>query len=1368
MKSCRLIGLAALGLSAGTLLAEGRVDAVNDVSNTWQPRQWNVGRSWKGYRYPQGGGIATFPQNGKISNDRGASQEFFSQNVAGLELKGLDFGNFFSLDFNGQAITFVGCWPWINSTQATVGNEMMLNVGLKGTGHNTLVKKGAGRIVAGGVISDFESLDVNGGAFVIQEEKHAFGVPVRVKGGGLSFEPKTAGDAAAVDTVVADGGIGYLAAKNGGALTVNTLEKRTGAVLNVRTSGGAKVMVANKTAATAPDGGLVSLPGDGTVKFLDYDETDGWKAGDSTPANAVVCTDAETGAIAFANEGYVWRPAAAGGASLKVTGPVSAPGGVTFSTAPDDSDSANRTKIDLSALSGVTAPLRFNGMIVSGLKPDSLVAGGELWVCGDGANLDNAATVTFDAQAHKEQPFNLSLHLAGAGVNYGFLSSGGNWQYKTLTLTGPTVLEGDTTVGAGSSVVTFKGPVSGPGGMILKDGFVRFHVDNSFAGDLQVENGASVSLYENGSLGAGDVKLKGDTGRLYFHAWKSPVTITNRFTGTEGVLAAQNSSTAALTEAVTVRSAYVQKASTLKLAKDLRTDHVYLDHDSTIVAAGGDVTLTAGSSGDSVLAGTLADGTAGERLSLTKTGANRLVICGTNNTYSGATRIDAGKVVLGGSLFGESDVSWWVDAADASTLTVKDGMVTEWRSKVGSYKFTGSASNATYPAPTYVTDEDYFNGKPFLRFVPEPTGKSDTFNTKPQLTGSGSAEIRTAFIVCRTRTGVAVTHAQGGLITYGWNDCSLRVTTDGYINTSSQQAQDFWPTAGYGRENGKRVNGNISTVKIAGANIVGVFAPQHYVGGGGYAHYSKFTPYLGSTDRPWNGDLGEIIAFRRVLTDAECCAVENYLMAKWNPTRTTQHTAEECALPSKRNLLPATTELQLGADATLDLNGGEQTVAKLTGSGTIVNTSAEPATLVVTGESDFHGKVDGNVTLVLPAGAREIVLRNGAKLVVAGPTEATVAAANPKPPIHDLAFWIDASQSDLVTTNASGEVTRILCREKGLCDAGDFHPASGSAYMTYAGTGWNSGKPAFYMNAAKSFYLSGNGSGSDKSTTVRTLFYVARLMSNGTGSYVFGPNGADVGATAYAWNGGYTINCRGPSLLNTVGDLLRLNGVDRTFETAGGYNIYRSDNAICYVMRVCDSHMNDGHLEKKVMCLGSHSGTRALTQYVGEMIGYTTQLTDAEILETEKYLMDKWLNSGTEWPTPETTAYDATCGLGVAGGATLDLGAGAVTLAALGGNGGTVKAGSLTVTDEMDFLVADGAVDTVTVDGNLTLGSQALARVVNGEALDKAKSFQTALSVTGGVTGDFAGVDGLPRQWSWSRSGNTWTIGRNGVMLIIR
>ena len=160
MKSCRLVGLAALGLSAGTLLAEGRVDAVNDVSNTWQPLTWSAARSWKGYRYPQGGGIATFPQNGKISNDRGASQEFFSQNVAGLELKGLDFGNFFSLDFNGQAITFVGCWPWINSTQATVGNEMMLNVGLKGTGHNTLVKKGAGRIVAGGVISDFESLDV--------------------------------------------------------------------------------------------------------------------------------------------------------------------------------------------------------------------------------------------------------------------------------------------------------------------------------------------------------------------------------------------------------------------------------------------------------------------------------------------------------------------------------------------------------------------------------------------------------------------------------------------------------------------------------------------------------------------------------------------------------------------------------------------------------------------------------------------------------------------------------------------------------------------------------------------------------------------------------------------------------------------------------------------------------------------------------------------------------------------------------------------------------------------------------------------------------------------------------------------------------
>ena len=571
----KLVTLVGMGAAILSATAVERVDAVNDLSNTWQPLKWNSARSWKGYQYPQGGGIATFPQDGKISNDRGDSFENFSQNVVGLELKGLDFGKFFSLDFKGEAITFVGNWPWINSTQTAVGKEMRLNVGLKGTGRNTLVKKGNGRIVAGGNVSDFDSLDVNGGAFVIQTDKGVLGVPVTVKGGGLSFEPKTAGAEASVDKVIAGGGIGYLAAKNGGALTVKAFEKKKGAVLNVMTSDGAKVLVAGKTSETAPDGGLVSLPGDGSVKFLDYDENEGWKAGGSTPANAKVCTTAETGDLAFADAGYVWRPAAAGGASLKVTGSISAPGGVTFSTAPDNSGSANRTKLDVSSLSGVAVPLRFNGMIVSGLKPDSLVAGGEVWVCGDGADIDKASTVTFDVQTHKEKPFDLSLHLAGAGVNYGFISSGANWEFKTMNLLGPTVLEGDTTFGAGSSVVTFKGSVSGPGGMILKDGFVRFHADNSFAGDLQIENGAAVSLYENGSLGTGDVKLKGDTGRLYFHGWKSPVTVTNRFTGKEGVLAVQNGSRVALTEEVTVRSTYVQKASELKISKDLRTDFLY-------------------------------------------------------------------------------------------------------------------------------------------------------------------------------------------------------------------------------------------------------------------------------------------------------------------------------------------------------------------------------------------------------------------------------------------------------------------------------------------------------------------------------------------------------------------------------------------------------------------------------------------------------------------------------------------------------------------------------------------------------------------------------------------------------------------------
>ena len=1384
-KTLSFVSAAAACAVTGLALAVERVDSANN-NNTWQPLVWSSARSWFGYQYPQGGGIAKFLQSSKISNDRGPSWEYYNQNVSGLELKALQFGNFYSMDFKGQAIKFIGGDPWIDTarTDTDISKLMIMNVELRGDGANALAKKGAGRIVINKPVSDMAYLDLAGGTVVITngtgtDVLGANGVPVKVRMGGLSFEPQEADGATTVGKLIVGEGIGKVAVK-GGTLTAVELAKEPGGVLRFASADGGKFLVAGKTSAEAPDGGMVAFDGN-DVKFLDYDETEGWKAGTSIPSNARVFgtsadakdTTHEIGALAFENEGYVWRPAVAGGAKLKVAGPLSAPGGITFSTHDDNGSSGNRTKIDLSALSGVNVPLRFNGMMVSGVTPVTFAAGTDVSVNGDASYINDSSIISFDCQKIKDVEFKFNLHLGGAGVNNNLSAEGADWQYKLWQQGGKTILENDSRVTSGSGVILqFKGPVSGRGGFkLVNNPCVRLlNAANTFAGDLRVEDSSSVSVREGGTLGTGDVDLASDNARLHFYGLSAPLAVTNHFIGTTGHLAVEKKSTVTLAQAATVKQAFVQDGSTLKLGKGLTTGHVYLDHDSTIVPAGADATLTTDSSNCSVLAGRLADGADGEKLSLVKNGSNTLVVCGADNAYTGATLINGGTVKLGGDLFDASDVSWWVDAADSSTVTLDgNGKITEVRSKVGDFKFTGNPASTGNPPPDYVTNEGGFNGKPFFRFSPSGQTSAQFFTVSPRLTGSDSAEARSVFIVCHSKIGEGAMSTQGALIGYGSQDVSLRIHySSGTIAAGQTENQDFWPTAGYGRQNGKRIAGSLSTTALEGANVVAVFVTHHLIAGSGYNHYSNFKPYLGdNAQRPWAGDLGEVIAFKRVLTEAECCAVENYLMAKWNPTRTTQHAAAECASSPRANFLPAGTDLQVACGATLDLNGSEQTVASLSGEGMITNSSETAATLIVTGGGDFHGQVVGNVTLVLPTGDRKVVMREGARLLVSGAGDATVAVDNPAPPTHDLAFWIDAADKDSVTLNADGKVTFWNCREADKCVAKGFRYTQGT-YGTYQDAGWNAGKPAVFFGGKDTFYKSGLSKDTEKYCDVLTLFYVVKPVP-GTGTpYVFGPDGADVGMTANPWDGGFTLNCRGASYLNTVGDLLRLNGVDRTAETAASCNI--NQQTLCYVMRACDAHKNDPdkHLIDRVWCIGSHSGTRAVAQYVAEVIGYTKQLTDAEVLTTEKYLMDKWFNSGTEWPTPETDAYDATCGLGAAAGATLDLG-GDVTLATVGGNGGTVRtSGTLTVTDGFVFPVIDGKVEKVTIEGNLTIGSRAVAQFLNGDGLDRKHPIQRVLEATGAVSGNISATEGLPRKWSMSRSGNVWSIGRNGMMLIVR
>jgi len=1385
------IAATAMGMSA---YAE-RIDAVNMLSNAWQDRTWSGARMWRDYKPAGGGGIATFTRDGSLA-DRGDTENYFNQNVEGLTLSGLNFGRFCPLRLYGKDITFCGPCPWISTSRTESDKYARTTIRMKGDGSNSLQKKGVGRLTRDTAPSDFASLDIIDGTLVVTNDVGvdtlcANGVAANIRGGTLSFEPKTAGGATQLAKVNTGAGIGSLSVSNGGTLTVGSLTKTTGGILKVATSSEAKFLVQDKDSVTAPDGGLVSVSGR-EVSFLDYDATEGWKAGTSIPANAKVFgttgdaanSTIETGDISFTtSEGYVWRPAPDVSTTLKVTGTMTVPpNGITFASVP--SANGTRPTVNFSAQSKLDGKLRFCGVSVSaaGLDSKKFAQTADISICGSASSAPAwGGSLAFNVQTVKNNnTFDFTLRLSSLGDRRALDVTGADWQFAKCRLNGLTVLEDDAQVGCsdGKAVLQFGGPVTGRGGLWVNGGYTElYNSGNSFAGELKIADSTSVSVLQDGTLGSGDVNLTASGSRVNFQNLTKPMVVTNWFTGTSGKFLVQRSRVA-LTHKATVSETFVQGGSALTLGGDFRTGHVYLDVDSTIAPTNADVTFRTDNTATSVLAGSLHDGANGEKLSLVKGGANLLVLCGTNNTYSGATVVEGGTLKLGGTLFNASDVSWWIDPSDASTVTTSDGKVTKIVSKVGSLSFTGSATDTKFVAPTYVTSSDSFNGKNVLRFA--AVGSENSFTVCPRLTGSASAEHRTVFVVCRTSSP---THVQGALIGHNGNDISLRVGTTGWIDTTNVPRQDFWPTANYARANGQRSTGGISTVKLQGANVFGVFVPTHYVGGGGYAHASNFKPYLGDNGgRPWSGDMGEVIAFNRILTDAECCAVENYLMKKWNPVTAAAklHPEEACILPGTA-CLPTGTALTVAYGATLDLNGADQTVASLAGDGEIVNTSDCPARLTVTGSDDFHGRVTGNVTLVLPTGAREIVLREGASLVVsgAGAADATIAPANPKPPVHDLAFWLDASLPDTVVTNGDGRVTYWHCRPDVTCEVEGFgNAAEGVAdyparLPTYAVAGWNEGKPSVFFNNSYCRLRSKSGITdtdiwSGKQTTVMTLFFLVKPVA-GTGYlYAFGPE-VDMGIHLNPWNGGFGIDARGPSFMNGWCDLLRFNGTDYTLRTEGSFTI--STPHICYVMRAEGGHANNSHLKNQNWIVGSYNGDRAVAQHVAEVIAYTKQLTDAEILATEKYLLDKWVDSGTSWPAPETVAYDGTCGLGAANGASLDLGSGDVTLTRLYGGGGTVKTGgALTVSDGFTFAVnSQGRIEKLTVDGNLTIGSQAVATFLNGDGLDKKARVQPTLEVTGTVSGgDLSATEGLPRRWSWLRDGNVWTACLKGFMIFFR
>lgn len=1045
------------------------------------------------------------------------------------------------------------------------------------------------------------------------------------------------------------------------------------------------------------------------------------------------------GSIDFGTSPGIFRRSPSAGSNqrnFQIESKIKGSAGITYETR-NDAEGLGETYVYLgeSGTGAYTGPTHFIGIRGYVRAGSVFPSGGDVWFH-PGASMWSWTT------AGGSRTYDQHFHFAGQG--YGSGSNGALLLYQTsasgtsANFTGGVTLEDNTYFKSSNAgdVGTFSCAVDGPGGLKLSGpGVFRYAAANTYGGATKLEGGVTLSVQGAGTLGAGDVTADAGT-TLAFDGTAGTVVGNNiksagqvrfgnaasvRFDGEASFAAAEFADAKAGAPVVTVGGTLA-----LGVASGAAVDS------ATIRAAadGGTVKLD----GEGEVRVNLADGEG--TLSVVKTGDGALTLAG-KKAYTGVTKIEGGTLKLANAAFRPTDISgvaYWLDASQEETVFTDDvtGLVTNWVSASGNGVAFGNpvCGSREFPGPGYTNT---VNGLKTVSF-------SCTDPNRMTAVGQ-SLEQRTVFIVLQQQDFVPYMEIFGvedgsygifsyqGLRAFQTAYTAAKYMTDGVLGWNGVK------TANPGYTQGKTYV--MTAVREEGYGAT--FVPA--IGG-----------YSGTGGRNFGGDVGEVIAYSRVLDENERKLVENYLSEKWRAV--TCH--DDAVNPKDGAVLASASSVELAHGATLDLNGTTQTVASVSGEGVIANSSATPAVLNVTGGGSFKGTVRGNVILNRAStGASELnlALEDAATLNQAGGTTKLVPY-NQLPTTDGLAYWLDATATDTFLFNEDGAVTNWTSRAEGGSVAGFTCEAADGTAPAYEAEGLN-GRPCVHMGETTDCLKSVSKSAD------RTIFIVGRRDgTTANNSQLYGNWVANVGLY---YNSSAALNTSSPSLiaLPSVGDTLRINGTAKPLT----YAQYAApvDQFFCLTLRLAPDHSastaNHG--------IGRYNGNGAKHRF-GEVIVYERNLTDGEIADVEAYLMGKWGIAGTA-PVTNDTVLKGTGTVALSDGATVDLDGGAITLSSLkaDGTGGTFR-GDVTLNG--DFTVdVQGAAALVpyVVDGDLTIGSASVATVLNWMNLKKGP-FHEALKATGAVSGDFARVEGV-RSGLWQHRGNVWGLLRSlGLMLMVR
>ncbi len=390
-----------------------------------------------------------------------------------------------------------------------------------------------------------------------------------------------------------------------------------------------------------------------------------------------------------------------------------------------------------------------------------------------------------------------------------------------------------------------------------------------------------------------------------------------------------------------------EATSTIVNAHEAYTIKLAATGDLTAAAIAGGATVQASNvtcSNTSTFYGSITGGS-----SFTKTGDGIVTLQGPN-TFTGDIAINSGTLKLGNYLDGAS-YTFGFDSSDTSKWTIEDDNGNKYVTTLSGRGYNFSKHSSATESIQLVTSSDYFDGQTVMKFSPgvayytESSSKvrpnmtfavyqeNDDIGTDSNKKGAGTPQVLFSDHQNgnnQVRFGYELYYGSGvynqkRYVWYGWGDGNSGAPDRGwmvYVDGKNNESSRIY------------VIGKKSIVSTVDS------VPNSSNRGICIGHTGK---------NAYSGAVAEIIGLNDTATLEKRAAVEAALMQKWRLTDALSH-----------QMLPSTADVTMSAGSVLDLGGFTQTIASLSGSGTVQNGKLNVTAAISVGAGE---------TLVIPYGS---------------------------------------------------------------------------------------------------------------------------------------------------------------------------------------------------------------------------------------------------------------------------------------------------------------------------------------------------------------------------------------------------------------